>query len=565
MFRELLQLMLSTIGRKRPRSAEAGRDAREFAEKLGGMWVIIVRLTSLRGDLLGEAFCHELSLVRDISAPVPFPQIRKVVEEDLRSVGTTFEETFVEFDETPHTVRSFVQVHRARLKQNKREVLVRVRVPDALQRAKTDWRYLRLLLFVLRQLNIDPHLRWDDLMFETKKATDDLLDLRAEVEELRRLRKVLRKCRIYVPLLYRKLCTERMLVLEHIQGISVADLVCSTHQNPELCDAWMRENKINRRRIWRRLFCAHHQMLFEHNMFNTELSPSSIILLKNNRLAFVSLGTIGTLDADLRRQYRHLYRAFLTEDYSKAADYYLTLGPALPYTDISKMKQMALRALRRWESRTHVKNRPYREKSLSAAVGELARCASAQELPTFWNLARLQLAERILNTTLEFFDPTKSSLKALKRYEQSAQMRSIKNATTKKVRKRVEGAIDVAQLNMQLLENFEHDGEYLRRRLLGVQSKLSKMSAIAGRMVILGSKMVVAALAIQVFLYYKQGHALAMPWMDQSTLGRALSRLRPQSGTSWVILCLFLFYIRSFFGRLARQLFQKEVRPGDVT
>ncbi len=559
---EIWRSVVSIFRGKRERSAASGRDAREFVERLGGMWVILARLAALRGDLLGVEYCQELGSSRDLATPVPFKEIRQTVEEDLRKVGTTFEETFLEFDETPHTVRSFNQVHRARLKKNKSEVLVRIRTPDALQRVKTDWRYLRVLLFFVEQLDIEPHLRWDDLMFEVKKVTDDLLDLRTEVEELRHVRKILRKRHIYVPLIHRRYCTERVMVLEDIRGVSVADLVHATHSNPYLCDEWMHENHIDHRRVWRRIFNVHHELLFEHSMFYTELNPNNIILLKNNQLAFVSLGTIGLLDTDLKSRYRHLYRAFIEEDYTKACDYYLTLGPALPYKDITNMKQMSVIALRKWESRTHVKNRPYSEKSLGSAVGELARCASAQQLPTFWNLARLQLAEKILNTSLEFFDPTKSSIKALKRYEHAAQIRTIKNATTKNLNKRIEGASDTAQLTMQLLENFENDGEYLRRRLTSVSSKLSKASAIVGRMVMLIAKLAVVALALQAFLYFRDGHPL--PWATQGTLGRVMNALHPQSKASWIILVLVLLYSWRFLAKLARQLFTKEVRPSDV-
>lgn len=564
-FREIFRVVISAIRGKRERSIEAAQEAREFAERLGGMWVILVRLASLRGDLLGVEFCRELARTRDLSTATPFAQIRKVIEEDLRTVGTSFEETFLEFDEVPLNVRSFGQVHRARLQKNKREVLVRVRSPDAPQRAKTDWRYLRIVLFFIEQLDLEPHLRWDDLMFEVKKSTEDLLDFRSEVEELKRIRKVLRKRRIYVPMIFQRYCTERVLVQEYIHGISVADLVQATHLNPRLGDDWMRENKIDPRRIWSRLFKVHHELLFEHNLFYTELSPSSILLLKGNRLAFVSFGSVGTLDADLQRRYRTLYRAFLTADYTKACDYYLTLGPALPYKDITNMKQQSLRLLRKWESRTHIKNCPYSEKSLGSAVGQLAHCASAQQLPTFWNLARLQLSEQILNSSLEFFDPTKSSLKALRRYEQSAQIRSIKNALTRNVRKRINTATDVAQLNLQLLENFENDGEYLRNRLAGVQAKLSKISAIAGRLVGLLSKVAILAIVLQVFLFFKQGYHVSVPLADQGTLGKILSTIRPRTTASWVVLFAILFYFRRFLTKLTQQLFTKSLGPGDVT
>jgi ubiquinone biosynthesis protein len=563
--RESIHALLVVFSAGRTRSIETAIETRAFAERLGGSWITLMRLVSLRGDVLGEEFCRELAKTRDRSRPVPFDQIRQVVDEELHKVGTTFEDVFSEFDEQPLTARAFSQVHRARLKGSNREVTVRVRAPDAVQRAKTDWRYLQIMLFFIEQLDIEPHLRLSDLFFEVKRTNDDLLDFRTEVEELRRIRKVLRRRNIYIPMVFRRYCTERVLVLEYIHGVSVADVMYASQHDPQRCFDWLRENKISLKRVWRRLFNAHHELLFEHNLFYTELTPNSVILLKGNRISFVSLGSIGTLDAELQRGYRNLYRAFIVADYTKACDYYLTLGPAIPLVDITNMRQQAMRALRKWESRTHVKNCPYSAKSLGSAVGQLARCASQQKLPASWNLARLQLAESIMNQTLEFFDPTRSSLKALKAYERSAQLRAIKNAATKNVRKRADGLADAVQLNVQLMENLENDAEYLRRRLMGAQAKLSKASAIGGRLIAMVAKLALAAILLQGFLFVKNGYRLSVPLAERGTIGKILAAIHPQSRLSWILLLIVLYYSWRFLSRIAGKLFTREVSPSSVS
>lgn len=564
--RELLRSIITLFGIRWDRTKKNAQESVDFGERMGGMWVHLTQMASLRGDQLGVEYCNQLALTRDVRPPWPFHDIRKIIEEELRSVGSSFDETFVEFDERPITCRTFGQVHKARLRDNQREVIVRVRAPDAVEHAAKDWRYLRVFLFLSEHFDFEPHMRWEDLTFEVKAATDDLLDFRSEVDEIRRIAKLLRARKIYIPQPFRKYCTERMLVSEYIQGVSVADVMRMSLENPAQCDDWMRENGIDPRKIWRKLFNAHCEMIFEHNLFFTELGPSGIVLLKGNRLAFVSTGTIGTLDTDLQRRYRALCRAIIDGDYSKACDYYLTLGPALPYVDMTNMKQLALRALRKWESRTQVKNRPYSDKSIGSAISELAQCAGSQGLPTLWNLARLQLAERTLNISLEFLDSTRSGLKSIQAYERAAQFRSIKNAggSPKKIRKRFEGAVDAAQLNLQLIENFENDGENVRRRLAGVQAKLSKVSEVAGRLVAMLSKLAMVVLLVQLYLYARHSTATALNIPGQSSISHAVSLLRPQSRAGWIALIVFLFYIRRFLMRISRQLFAKEVQPSDV-
>lgn len=563
-FRELSRYIFAIKSRNTERSQQAAQETREFAERMGGMWVIIARLAALRGDLLGVNFCAEVAKTRDRAVPIPVALVQSLVAGELKRLGTSFEEVFASIDPVPLSARSFGQFHRACLKDG-RQVVIRVRLPDAKERAAADWKWLRVIKFIIEQLDIEPHLRWDDLLFEVKKTTDDMLDFRTEVNELRLIRKLLRPRRVYVPEVFEKLCTESLLVTEYIQGVSVAQLRQLHQSSPEQAAQWQRTNKIFGARIWRRLFNVHHELLFEHNLFYTELLPSSILLLRGGRIALVSLNTITSVEADVQDSLRMLARALSDSDYTKACDTYLTLGPPLPYKDITEMRQLCLRALRKWESRTHVRNCPYREKSMAAAMEAMSRCMSSQELPTSWNIARLQLAERTLEPTLEFFGSTKNSLAALKRYDRAAQLRSIVRATTKGTKKRAQRALDVAQLNMQLIENLFYDGDYLRRRLQGFSGKVGHLSQVAGRMLLLVSKFAMIAVAVQVLAYLKQrfwSGTEAVP--DKWGVSRLFGFLQIQSRATWILIIALLFYFRRFLTNLVKQLFSPEIGPSDV-
>lgn len=561
--RELMRYGLALWKRSTERSVEAAREGREFSERMGGMWVILTRFASLRSDLLGRRFCKEIEGTRDRPEPISVELVKQLIEQELKDLSLVFDEVFESIDPVPLSSRWFGQSHRALLK-NGREVVVRVRMPDAVKRAATDWRWLRVYKFVMEQLDVVPYLRWDDVLFEVKKATDELLDFRTQVRELRKMRRILRPRRIYMPEVFGKLCTERMLVTEYLKGISVSDVMAMSRQNQDRCDAWLVSNKIDRARVWRRIFNAHHELLFEHNLFFTELSPGSILLLRGGRMAFVSLNTIGTMDAELLKHYREFMRALSERDYTKSCDTYLAMGPALPYKDISEMRQSVLRAMRKWEARTYVKNCPYREKSFASAMEVMASCATAYELPAFWDFARLQLAERLLEPTLEFFGSTKNPFRALARYDRTAQFRSIKRAATQGVKKRLQRTMGVGRLLMQQFENIQYDGEYLRRRLQGFQGRISGVAQVFGRLLMLFGKVAMLGLLIQLFLYAKQRFGVAVPLADQGSIGKIFAAMKIHNSATWIVLIVLLFYFRRFLVKVAKQLFSPEVRPSDV-
>lgn len=561
--RELMRYAFALRNRTTDRSVEAAQETREFCERMGGMWVILARLASLRGDLLGQRFCLELERTRDRAVPISLELVKQIIDGELRAYGRSLDEVFESIEPVPLSARSFGQAHRARLK-NGRDVVVRVRLPDAVDRVETDWRWLRVFRFFMEHFDLAPYLRWDDLLFEVKKTADDLLDFRTEVKELRQIRQILRPRRIYMPEVFAKFSTEQMLVTEYVDGISVSDVIYVHRQEPDRCDAWLAANKIDMGRVWRRIFNAHSELLLEHNLFFTELSPGSILLLRNGRIAFVTLNTIGTMDAELLANYRLFLRALSQRDYTKTCDTYLAMGPALPYKDMSEMRQNVLRALRKWETRTYVKNCQYREKSIASAMGVLAGCAAAQELPTFWNLARLQLAERILEPTLEYFGHTKNPIRALARYERAAQYRSIGRITARPSKQRRQRDMLLSRLLLQMLENLKYDGDYLRSRLQGFQGRLSGVAQVSGRLLLMIGKFAMLGLVIEVFLYGTHWFKVAVPFAESGDIGRILSAIKIHNRSTWIVIVLLLLYFRRFLVKLAKQLFSPEVRPSDL-
>lgn len=552
------------LGLKQDRSAAEAQKIRQFAERLGGMWVILAHLASLGDELWGTAFCRELRAARDHGSPVPMPVVRGIIDEALRPLGSSFAAAFSSFDETATACSSFSQLHRARLAATGDEVMVRVRVPYAEERAAIDWRCMCAIAAIMKRFGVDPRLLLDDLFFEVKLATDDLLDFRTEIAELKKIRHILRHRGVYVPRIFSDISAERILVVEYVNGVSISELIEAKQTHHARYKEWLAENRIKRGRVWRRLFNMHQELLFGHGLFYTEMFSQNILLLKGNRIALVG-GTIGIIDAELKRTYMQFQRSVLERDFTKATETYLAMGPALPYKDLTGMQLSVGRALRHWESRSYVRKRRYGEKSMAAAVGIVARCASEQGLPKLWNLARLQKAEDILGDSLTFLDRAKNTITALRQYEALSQIRAIKQVFAARKRKaQTSNTTDMVKLNEQLLENFEHDGKYLRQRLIGFKGSMNRASQVFGRILRITSNFIIIMFGIEAFILIRQAYFEPIPGVAHGPLGRFFKILQVQNKAVLVGLAIGLFIFSNFLQRTARQLFAKEIRPTDV-
>ena len=92
-------------------------------EELGPTFVKLGQIMSMRSDLLPIEYCKELEKLRTSVRPMPFAQVRRLVESEL---GRPLEEIFSSFSPEALGSASIAQVHRAVLKSGE-PVVVKVR------------------------------------------------------------------------------------------------------------------------------------------------------------------------------------------------------------------------------------------------------------------------------------------------------------------------------------------------------------------------------------------------------------------------------------------------------
>ena len=105
--------------------AEGSADLADDLESLGPTFVKLGQLLATRSDLLPAAQIESLTRLQDDVSPVPFDEVREIVETDLGGrIGTIFGT----FEETPLASASLGQVHRATLRDGRR-VAIKVQRP----------------------------------------------------------------------------------------------------------------------------------------------------------------------------------------------------------------------------------------------------------------------------------------------------------------------------------------------------------------------------------------------------------------------------------------------------
>jgi ubiquinone biosynthesis protein len=288
-------------------------------ESLGPTFVKLGQLLATRADLLPPEHIEDLNRLQDDVEPVPFDAIRAVVEAEL---DARLSNVFDRFDEEPIASASLGQVHHAVMRDG-REVAVKVQRPGI--RATID-RDLEVLEGVAGML--DDHTEageryhFRDIVAEFERSLVRELDYRREAVSLDELRRNLADFeRLTVPGTVPGLSTQRVLVMEHVDGRKVTDL------------SGLRRLELDGDRLVDDLFRAYLQQMLADGFVHADPHPGNVLLTPDGRLALIDVGMVIRIEASQRERLLRLLLAVADGQGDEAATVALDLGQPTSFFD----------------------------------------------------------------------------------------------------------------------------------------------------------------------------------------------------------------------------------------
>ena len=254
---------------------------RMAAEELGPTFVKLCQVMSNRPDILPEELIVEFQKLQSDVPPFSTEEAIKLIEEET---GKKLDELFSYFEETVVGSASIGQVHKARLITGE-EVVVKVQRPGVREKIEAD---LQIIKEVVRlgdnYFKRQGVLNAMDIVESFEKTMQKELLYLTEGRAMEQFRNFYKDHKeFYVPKPYKELSTDKVLIIEYVDGCKITDV------------DQMREWGLEPTEIAELGMDIYLTQIFEFGYFHADPHPGNVWVQENGRIVLIDFGMVGKM------------------------------------------------------------------------------------------------------------------------------------------------------------------------------------------------------------------------------------------------------------------------------
>ena len=303
-------------GKVKPTTLKPGvlspRRVRLILEELGPSFVKLGQLMSTRADIFPPDYIEELRKLQDRVPPIPYSEIEKVIEEELKQPVA---EIFSDFNKEAFAAASVAQVHHATLPSGEK-VVVKVIRPGITKKVREDIRLMYYLADKIeKSFDVGRILAPTNLVREFERTIFKEIDMLIEAGSIEKFSQNFREVdELYIPKVYWDYITKSILVMERIDGIKM------DHVDE------LKAHGIDPREVARIGLRSFSRQLMEFGFFHADPHPGNTIVMYDGRVSLVDFGITGYLDEETMRQIANIFLGYAEHDYDMVMDAFLDAG-----------------------------------------------------------------------------------------------------------------------------------------------------------------------------------------------------------------------------------------------
>ncbi len=273
---------------------------RLMLQDLGTTFIKFGQLLSTRPDMVGERISTELSKLQDDNPDIGYDSVKRIVEREL---GGKIEDLFDDFSKQPLATASIGQVHEARLLTGER-VAIKVQKDGIADKIDLDIRIMKYIAEKADRYNSKlKKINLPGIMEEFDRSIHKEIDYNNELMNMKRIEANFEFDEtIHIPISYSDYCTSKILTMEFIDGMKLAEVYESDSE------------EFDKPLLANRILESYLKQIFIDGFFHGDPHPGNLIILPDNVVCYIDLGMMGRLDEEFQRNLSELMILFMDQD-----------------------------------------------------------------------------------------------------------------------------------------------------------------------------------------------------------------------------------------------------------
>ena len=289
----------------------SGERLRIALEDLGPIFIKFGQLLSTRPDVVPNEIAKSLKSLQDDLPHFSEEDAITIIEREL---GANINSVFEDFNPSPLAAASIAQVYSAKLKENDKDVVIKVVRPGIKNTILSDISLMkRIANFAEKKFEDANRLQLSRLVSEYEAVILSELDMRLEASNIKQTKRNFEgNDLLYVPDVYLDYCSENLLVMEMIEGIPVDRLDTLNDLGVDLKLVAERGVEIFLKQV------------FIDNFFHADMHPGNIFIDAKNPIdpgyVAVDYAIVGSLSEEEQYQIGRMLVAVIGRDFREVAN-----------------------------------------------------------------------------------------------------------------------------------------------------------------------------------------------------------------------------------------------------
>ena len=279
----------------------------EILGNLKGPLMKVAQLSATIPDLLPEEYARKLAELQSNAPPMSWVFVKRRMKAEL---GENWEKNFTDFDKDASFAASLGQVHKAKLNGNE-IVACKLQYPDMSSAVIADLNQLKIIFKIYSSYNKSIQIR--EIYKEIEARLKEELDYQLEHRHLKIFDYMHKKNTfIKIPKVYKKLSTQRLLVMEYLDGKKLIEYKNSSQKV--------------RNDLAKKLFMAWYYPFYKYGIIHGDPHLGNYSVNKENKINLFDYGCVRIFPAKFVKGVIDLYFALKEKNNEKIKLAYVVWG-----------------------------------------------------------------------------------------------------------------------------------------------------------------------------------------------------------------------------------------------